>query len=100
MSGVAGAPRVVTWLRAHETPVWLWPPLVVVLTAWLSAYTDTQVVAYWLGVVAGCVCYTLALLALRPAPFAPSAAACVGVVGGLMATAILLNSTDHSLLRW
>lgn len=93
-------PRLVVWLRTHEAPLWVWPPLVVVVTAWLSAQTDTRVTAYWLGTVAACVLYALTLLALRPASYARIGGACGGVVGGLVVAAVLLNSTNHSLLRW
>ena len=46
------------------------PPAAVVVTGWLSAHTDTRVVAYWLGAVAGVVSYALVLFGLRPAPYA------------------------------
>lgn len=86
-------------MRGYET-AWLFPPVAVVVTGWLSAHTDTRVVAYWLGAVAGVVSYALVWLSLRPAPYSRTAAAALGVVAGIVATALLLHSVGRSLLAW
>lgn len=96
---IEATPRILIWVREHDI-TWLCPPVAVVLTGWLSAHTDTRVVAYWLGVIAAVVGYAITLLALQPSRSARSAAACLGAVAGLGATALLLHSTGHQLLRW
>lgn len=87
------------WVRKHET-AWLLPPASVVVTGWLSAHTDTRVVAYWLGAVAGVVSYALVLFGLRPASYARTAAAALGAIAGIVATSLLLHSVGRSLLSW
>lgn len=86
-------------MRKHET-AWLFPPAAVVVTGWLSAHTDAGVVAYWLGAVSGIVSHAVVLIGLRPAPYARLAAAALGVITGIVATALLLHSVGRSLLSW
>jgi hypothetical protein len=93
-------PRFKRWSRegSFALPVWLWPGVVVVVTASLGGpHGHPRAAAVWIAFVCAWLAGVGASIALEPAPYARRAAGALSALVGLVTLALLLSQLGQPL---